>query len=144
MRLSNFIPKKIAKTNIDLRKIIELGDIQSVILFAASKYVNEVMYKRPNEYKKDFLNLISADERLLDDLWPQYVEAKARRDIGVHNSWKVNEIYRSKIKEVGLPDNTEEELSADYSYFLNVRKVIVSLMDRICQHCEQKFAGQQS
>lgn len=132
-------PAKISKTNIDLRKLIELGDIQSAILFAASKHANEVMYKRPSEYKKDFLNLISADEHLLDDLWPQYVEAKARRDIGVHNSWKVNDIYRSRISEVGLPDPIEEELSVDYPYFQRVREVTIALMGRVNLHCEQKF-----
>jgi hypothetical protein len=121
-------------------KIDKSGATEADIRLAGQKYITKLLYKRPNEYKKKLLSLLSAEEDLLDDLWPLYVEAKARRDIGVHNSWVVNETYTGKVNEVGLADSTETELSVDVDYFLRTRDAIITLMKRINQHCKSTFA----
>lgn len=132
-------PKKIASLDINLGKILDLNDVDKIKDFAAQVYITSIMYKRPNEYKKELLALISADEKMLDDYWPSYVEAKVRRDIGVHNSWIKNDTYRDKIREVGVKDTAGEELSIDYQYFLDTRENIIKIMELIRQHCERKF-----
>ena len=132
-------PKKISSLDINLGKILDLNDVEKIKDFAAQVYITSIMYKRPNEYKKELLTLISANEKMLDDYWPSYVEAKVRRDIGVHNSWIKNDTYRDKIREVGVVDTAGEELSIDYEYFLNTRDNIIKIMNLIKQHCEKKF-----
>lgn len=132
-------PKKISSLDINLGKILDLNDVEKIKDFAAQVYITSIMYKRPNEYKKELLTLISANEKMLDDYWPNYVEAKVRRDIGVHNSWIKNDTYRDKIREVGVVDTAGEELSIDYEYFLKTRDNIIKIMDLIKQHCEKKF-----
>jgi hypothetical protein len=134
-------PKKISAIGIDLGKILDLNNIDKVKEFAAQIYITSIMYKRPNEYKKELLSLISADEKMLDNYWPAYVEAKARRDIGVHNSWIKNDTYRDKIREVGVKDTEGEELSIDYRYFQTARQNIINIMESIQKHCEKKFGG---
>lgn len=133
-------PAKIGKETMELKKLAELGTVEAAVRFAAMKYVHEVMYGKPNDYKKEIAKTFSMSEQFLDDLWPIYVEAKARRDLGVHNSWKVNDIYRGKIKEVGLADTGLEELSVDVNYFLKVRETVIALMERVRKHCETKFS----
>lgn len=134
-------PKKISAIDISLGKILDFNDVDKIKEFAAQVYITSIMYKRPNEYKKELLTLISADEKLLDKHWPNYVEAKVRRDIGVHNSWIKNETYRDKIREVGVKDAGGEELSIDYEYFLTTRQNIIDIMELIQLHCEKKFGA---
>lgn len=121
-------------------KINALGTIESEIRLIAKKYTDKLFRKSPTEYKKELLTLLSADENILDDLWPQFVEAKARRDLGVHNRWATNEAYRRKIKGVGLDEPADAELSVDVNYFLETRKIAFTLMERIHTHCNIKFA----
>lgn len=132
-------PEEINKVTLEIKKLRELGNVEAAVLYAAHKHINEVMYKRPNEYKKELLSILSAREVLLDDVWSTYVEAKARRDIGVHNSWVANDIYAAKVREVGL-EPASGEISVDVKYFLSAMAAGVELMKRIANHCEDTFA----
>jgi hypothetical protein len=132
-------PEKIGKSSFDLKTLMELSSIQDVKQLAAEKFSGEMLFKRPNDYKKDLISILSVDEAVFKDTWPVFVEAKARRDIGVHNGWLVNDIYRSKVREVGLAPSTESALSVDHPYLHSVRKRCIELMGKLKLHCECTF-----
>lgn len=133
-------PEKIGKSTIEVRELLKVHSIAEAIDLAAQRMSSDMMFKRPNEYKKDLLSFISADAALIDASWPVFVEAKARRDLGVHNGWMVNDIYQAKIKEVGIPPPSDSALFVDHDYLQSVRSGCLSIMENLEKHCEQTFA----
>lgn len=131
-------PEKIGKSSFELKTILEMTSIQDVKRAAAERFASAMLFKKPNEYKKDLLLALSIDEKL-NVTWPLFVEAKARRDIGVHNNWFVNDIYNDKIKEVGLQPSAETSLTVDGRYVENVRKNSLELMNIISDECTRRF-----
>jgi hypothetical protein len=81
------------------------------------------MYEKPNQYLNKICDLLSIDSEELKEHWPTYIEAKARRDLGVHNSWLCNSVYMRKISEAGLDNKYkegEELFPSDREYCKNV------------------------
>ncbi len=132
-------PNKLGKNNIELNKLLEFGSIDTAIRYLAEGYLNKIMYKRPNEYKREIISLLSMEEDALDSVWPIYVEAKARRDLGIHNSWKTNDIYLSKLKEVGINPPEDNKVLIDIDYFNETRRRLFDLISLIFNHCKNKF-----
>ena len=62
--------------------------------------------------------MVSIDKKHLIEIWPSFVEMKARRDLGVHNNWVTNGIYLRKLKEIGFADHpsTGMRLIPDFAY----------------------------
>ncbi|MES2257414.1 MAG: hypothetical protein V4724_02790 [Pseudomonadota bacterium] len=132
-------PKKIGKMNIDVSSIIQLGNYDEIIKHAAEKRVIEIMYKNPAEYKKDFLTTISAPSNLLDEHWEFYTEAKARRDLGIHNNWKINDTYKAKTLNSKFTHSDRIYASPSLKYVFSCRDNCVAMMDKILIHCEGKI-----
>lgn len=95
-------PQKIGSTQFRLIDIMETTSTEALIQRASEEYLNKLMYKKPAEYLEEICNILSIDKKIFTNHWPIFIEAKARRDIGVHNNWICNEIYLRKVKEAGL------------------------------------------
>lgn len=98
----------------------ELGDAElpeDVLAVAAMKHVTSALYDRPTEYRRELEKVFSMKENYLSDMWPQYVEMKARRDVGLHGNWQRNRLYDTKIREVGLTPPSQEFLGVSFGYF---------------------------
>lgn len=132
-------PEKIGNSKFELKTLLDIPSIQDVKQLAAEKYASEMLFKKPNEYKKDLISILSLDEKVFESRWPIFLEAKARRDIGVHNSWLVNDIYRAKIREIGLPAPTDIALSVKSKYLDEVRENCIEFMITLSQHCQNRF-----
>lgn len=120
-------PEKIGKASFELKSLLELGSIEELKVLAAERFSTEMLFKKPNDYKKDLISVLSVSEEIFKTSWPVFVEAKARRDIGVHNGWLVNDIYRAKVREVGLIPSADSELSVDHPYLQLVRSICIDL-----------------
>lgn len=133
-------PTKVGSTQFKLTEIINLTK-DELILSAVEDYLNKIMYKRPLEYLSDISNILSIDSSLLEKQWLVYIEAKARRDLGVHNSWKINEVYIRKIVEVGLapPSDSQAILNPDAEYLLKTIYACSDLLELIFKQIEEKF-----
>jgi hypothetical protein len=110
-------PKKLGSTTFRLADILDKSR-DELVLLAAEESLNRLMYKKPSEYLADLGDLLSIDTVPLKTAWPSFVEAKARRDLGIHNAWRVNATYRRKIAEADLPDSPPDEalMCPDYEY----------------------------
>ena len=117
-------PKKIGKVQLQLSEIVDSDDKSDLIQRAIDKKLDEITRKRPREYLREITSLLSIDEKPLLPLWSLFIEAKARRDLGVHNGWKCNATYRRKVAEVGVNCNLRDgELmypNDEYADFIGV------------------------
>jgi hypothetical protein len=95
-------PKKIGSTLFKLSEILDSSSTDELLTKAIDDYLNKLMYKKPLEYPEELTSTLSIDAKTLEVYWPDFVEVKARRDLGVHNSWVCNATYLRKIKEAGL------------------------------------------
>jgi hypothetical protein len=93
-------PKKVGSVTFKLSEIIT-SSREELILAAIEAHLTRVTYKRPAEYLEELVQLWSIDSAPLSVWWPEFVENKARRDLGIHNDWIVNRVYKRKIGEVG-------------------------------------------
>jgi len=133
-------PNKIGRQQVSIADVVELGDTRAVVEKACANYLNNLSYKKPNDYKNEFLKLLSANEDLLDDEWPTFIEMKARRDLGVHNDWCINDIYKRKIKEVGftVPAGAKY-MHPSKEYVLERIRFTSFLYDKICDYVREKY-----
>ena len=69
-------PKKLGAETFKLSEIIELNEIDNIATVAAERFLNGIMYKRPSDYRREFVKIISANEEFLGDVWPEYIALK--------------------------------------------------------------------
>jgi len=105
-------PEKMGTQTFKLAEIISASSQDELISRAAGSVLNELMYERPNEYIKRLAAILSIDVAGLQQHWPAFVELKARRDLGVHNNWVVNEIYLRKLREANVSSSTNLEIGS--------------------------------
>lgn len=111
-------PEKMSSHTFKLADVLRASTKDELIERAANIVMNNIMYQKPSEYLNDICELLSIDAKKIESDWSIYVEIKARRDLGVHNNWIVNEIYSRKVSEIGLPNVSKvgDRLIADFDY----------------------------
>jgi hypothetical protein len=95
-------PKKVGSVQFKLSEILDAGTTDELILRAAEEYIMKLMYKKPLEYLEEITRTLSIDSASIRPFWPTFIEAKARRDLGMHNGWKCNSTYIRKLEETGI------------------------------------------
>ncbi len=133
-------PKKLGAIEFKLSEILEKGQ-DELVLMAADSLLNKLAYARPLEFLKEFCSLVSIDPKSIEPHWPAFIEAKARRDLGIHNNWRMNDTYRRKVKESGVDTalipkaNADGFLFADFSYVsdtvANCDKLVRGIRDNL-------------
>lgn len=123
-------PKKVGHVEFRLSDVVGAGQTSVLIDRAAEEVLNKLMYKKPLEYLAAVCELLSIDRAPLEDDWKVFVEAKARRDLGMHNAWRCNAIYLRKLEEAKINSALKlgDNAAPDYGEYL--RKVDEAL-DRI-------------
>lgn len=95
-------PKRMGSKKFTLLQILEMSSTQDLIEISINEYINSLMYQKPLDYLKDISEILGFDAKNVLPEWRLFVEAKARRDLGVHNRWTCNQVYLDKITESGL------------------------------------------
>lgn len=96
-------PHKVGKIQFTLKEIVETDSTEELVEKAADNFVYKLMYESPQDYLEKMCDLLAVDRLQLRPYWPKYIEAKARRDLGVHNNWVCNDTYVRKVTSVGEP-----------------------------------------
>lgn len=96
-------PEKMGSQTIKISELISAASKDEVIDRAARNVMNSLMYEKPLDYLKSLTNILSIDSEKITNLWPAFIELKARRDIGVHNNWVANDIYARRLLEARIP-----------------------------------------
>jgi hypothetical protein len=95
-------PKKVGHIEFRLSEVLDAGSPAELVRRSIEQTMSKLMYKKPNEYLSEVASLLSIDEAPLRADWLTFVEAKARRDLAVHNGWRCNSTYLRKLTEAGL------------------------------------------
>jgi hypothetical protein len=132
-------PKKMGSTQFRLSDVLDKKP-DELVLLAAEERLSKLMYKRPNEYIAELAEILSIDSKPLDSHWPVFVEAKARRDLGVHNSWQINDTYRRKVAEVEiqLPEKAGPDMQPDFHYVCHVVEHCDAIVRQIARQLGEK------
>jgi len=88
-------PQSLYGRTIDFRDIHELGDMESVTLHIVNKRLNEISYERPArwfEYLNERVKLACPTNEEIE----RFSEAKASRDVLIHNRGVVGKVYLAK------------------------------------------------
>lgn len=132
-------PLKLGAETFKLSEILEFANMDEIARVAAERHINSIMYKKANEYRKSLADILSAEATFLEMEWPKYVESKARRDLGVHNGWLVNETYLRKVSEAGMESTIQGSAVPSNDYFWACLDLISELMGKITRHAIVKF-----
>ena len=127
-------PKKVGAIEFKLAEILDCSDVTLLVQRAAEEFLNKLMYKKPSEYLVALCELMSIEHAPLQVDWAEFVEAKARRDLGLHNAWKCNQIYIRKLDEIGIPPQLQiGELAhpKELKYVRDINDALARLADTI-------------
>lgn len=136
-------PHKVGNIQFKLSDVLESPTHEELITRASDAYLNGVMFKKPAEYLSDISQILSIDPSVISDQWPNYIEAKARRDLGVHNNWICNETYLRKIKEAGLTSiyKIGDTVRPDTDYLRQLASLIDTISLRLANAVHVKHIG---
>ncbi len=125
-------PKKVEGAQFQFSTILDLS-LDVLISSVTEEYLNRIMRKKPSEYLSEFAMVLEIDEESFKEHWPAFVEAKARRDLGAHNNWLINETYTRKVAEMGLPAPVSGDnlIIPDFQYLKSTIKVCDTLVESI-------------
>lgn len=134
-------PKRIGSIKFSMTDILDSVNTDQLIERAIQEYLNTLMYKRPSEYLSEICDVLGINKATVECNWEIFIEAKARRDLGVHNAWKCNDIYIRKIKDSGKNSSLtlgENAVPQDDDYLKSVVKAIYSLSQDISREVYKK------
>jgi len=135
-------PKKLNDVSYKLSEIVDMPSVDELVTRAAGEYINKLMYKKPYEYLESICKVLSIEREPLEEYWPVYVEAKCRRDLGVHNGWVCNATYLRKLSEAGIKTEVKEGdiLLPEYRNYVHpVIAGIISIIDNVTQQIIVKY-----
>lgn len=134
-------PGKMGSHSFRLTEILAVSSTDELVERAASATMHELMYEKPLDYLVGLCNILSIEKKSLERHWPDFVELKARRDLGVHNDWIVNAIYLRKIKEAGLGQAPVlgTRLAPDFQYLNRSMDLCSALVGEIANLLGEKW-----
>lgn len=135
-------PQKAGTIQFKLSEILEVDDTEDLVFKAAEEVIRKLTYKKPGEYLQDFCELLSISPALIEQDWKTFIEAKARRDLGVHAGWICNETYVRKLAE-GRINSTFSighlVLPTDYSYLRIVSETLYRISSILYRGTQEKL-----
>lgn len=136
-------PKKIGSAQFKLSDILDAESTEELVYHAAEEYSMKLMYKKPLEYLEEMSKTLSINKKRMLPLWPQFIEAKARRDLGMHNGWKCNPTYIRKLEEAGIKSDLRVDDDAfpyDEEYMDSIGMALNNISDAIASALMEKYS----
>lgn len=139
-------PGKMGSSTFKLTEILSASSTDELVERAAEQYLNKLMYEKPQDYVKSLASTLSIDPLCLEGCWSEFVEAKARRDLGVHNNWVVNETYLRKTREAGCQNQPllGESIIPNFDYVTRTAKMCYALVDDMTNAVAAQWLGENS
>jgi hypothetical protein len=135
-------PHKVGKIQFTLKEIVETASTEELVEKAAENFIYKLMYESPQDYLEKMCDLLAVDGLQLRPYWPKYVEAKARRDLGVHNNWICNDTYMRKVTSVGgtTPYRLGERIPPlDKEYCASIASTLLDISSTISKLVIEKY-----
>lgn len=136
-------PCKIQKAKIDRNEVLGRISLTDFIKYFAQKQIYEIAYKPLGDYLRHVYELFGAN---IDDFFSDtskkeiLIEAKARRDVFMHNGGKVSYLYVQRTKECSSRAlKLDDEASLDDVYLSEIETVITELVKDFFDKCVEKY-----
>jgi hypothetical protein len=123
-------------TKIDVDEIIDSQNISIIIEQLISNYLSSIFYASP-KCQLEYLNKITGIE-IPEDIFWQWIEIKATRDIIVHNQGIVNSVYIEKTGSYARQEK-DSRIVIDEIYYDNSLGIIKSLIGKISSALQRKY-----
>jgi len=135
-----WFPDKLSaeQKKIDFSLVLESDDLNEVILRVVQRQVYSVFYTSPRKYF-EYMEKAFAFE-LPQEVKEQYAEVKATRDILVHNSGEVNDLYLSKAGNRARAEEGEL-IPLDSEYFEQSIRTMKALVTRVYTKLLKKYGN---
>ncbi len=133
-------PGKVGHETVMIDELVRLG-YDGAIRYAAEKKLNEILYLTPKKYGERICGFLSMSYEAFRTTWIPFVEMKARRDVGVHNGWRKNDIYVHRVTEVEGLVAESEFLGISNKYFELALEAGAQLINFVSEHCINKFCN---
>lgn len=134
-------PKKMGRQEFKLSDILSASSIDELVDRAAEIVLNRIAYEKPSDYLEKFSEILSIDPSAIAPLWSPFIELKARRDLGVHNNWTVNDTYVRKLAEAGIESGfaVGERARPDFSYLEGAVQSVSELVRLVADLLGEKW-----
>lgn len=106
----------------------------------ADEEINQALYAKPADYRLTLEKHLGLDRALLEPHWDILVEAKARRDLGVHNAWTWNRVYGRKAGSKGHHPGREGNMWPTANYFAETVAAFTAMVAAIQAALDKNFA----
>ena len=136
-------PHKVGSATFKLSDVIAASSTDELVARAADEFLNKILYEKPLDYLKKIGDVLSIETDDMAANWKRFVEMKARRDVGVHNNWRCNEIYIRKLKEAQISTRWTPgaSLAPGSDYFLRTGDVLIALAESFTLRVVDKHYG---
>ncbi len=134
-------PQKIGTYQLKLSDVLAVQDQEELVFRAAEDVIRKFSYKKPSEYLHDVCEILSVDPRIIQDDWKVFIEAKARRDLGVHAGWICNDTYLRKLAEGKVSSSLSVGDLADptdYEYLHTVSDALYRIVNALYRESREK------
>jgi len=130
-------------TKIELKDIIELEDKNKIIDFVVEKELISIFYASPTK-QREYTERVTGVE-INADLWENWLEYKATRDLIVHSNGIINDVYLSKAGQKKRGE-LGDQIKVDLVYFENsiadIKSMIGSMISEIQRKANKPSAEQ--
>lgn len=136
-------PQKAGRIQFYLVDILNAADKNELVARAADTYVQKLMYEKPEDYLEKLCDILAISAEPVKEKWPEFIEAKARRDLGVHNKWTCNSTYIRKVTAAGLAFTGMEgdRMSPkDLEYCEGITEAILKIAGSIHRQVVEKYS----
>ena len=136
--LLNSMPDKLLEKSYSISKIqiLDQNPLSNVI----DNYINAISYKNLEEYFEKFITVASIDKNVISsDLFNDWREFKASRNLLIHNNLVVNDIYIDISKDKSRSNYIGEKLSVDDKYLLSSINCFSTILNAIKIQLEIKY-----
>jgi hypothetical protein len=124
-------PRGLGNKQIDLHTILDSPDHEAIILAVVNKELNAVMNEKPAQwfaYLQEKIKMVGPTPDQIDRL----TEAKATRDILIHNGGVANKVYVAKAGKLARA-GAGEILVVSEPYHRQVWEVLLDIVDRLTE-----------
>ncbi len=121
---------------VDISDILDCQNQESIIELIIEKQLGDLIYAGPKKQKEYLENVLNIE--IEENLWNKWVEYKATRDLLVHNSGKINNIYLEKVGD-SARGQLNENIEMTKKYFEDSLADIKSLIGRMEARIRRKM-----
>ena len=121
---------------IEVTDIIDSSNKIELISLIIERELTKIFYAGPDKQKEYFDKVLGVN--IVDELWNNWTENKATRDLIVHNKGIINKIYIAKVKE-NSRGKIGEQIKVDKVYFDKSLADLKSLIGNISSTLKREY-----